>query len=157
MLNTKARLDDDNSIKRNYNWFKVGYNPSDRVITSFELDERKVADAMLLTGFFANVNKDDANISDGEKTPESIDEQDNAPGMQQDQNNNKDNNTKQDPQKDMNAKDAKDVKNKDNTNTPKAQVLQPNQGDKKAPIPAPAPQFLYLNTNGRRFLAVGAR
>lgn len=55
LLDTKARLDDDNSIKRNYNWFKVGYNPSDRVITSFELDERKVADAMLLTGFFANV------------------------------------------------------------------------------------------------------
>ena len=60
--------------------------------------------------------------------------------MQQDQNNNKDNNTKQDPQKDMNAKDAKDVKNKDNTNKPKAQAPQPNQGDKKAPVPAPAPQ-----------------
>ncbi len=85
-------------------------------------------------------DKDDANISDGEKTPESIDEQDNAPGMQQDQNNNKDNNTKQDPQKDMNAQDAKDVKNKDNTNTSKAQAPQPNQGDKKAPVPAPAPQ-----------------
>ena len=81
-------------------------------------------------------DKNDANISDGEKTPENIDEQDNAPGMQQDQNNNKDNNTKQDPQKDMNAKDAKDVKNKDNTNTPKAQAPQPNQGDKKAPVPA---------------------
>ena len=48
-------LDDDKSIRRNYNWFDIEYNPENRKIISFNLNGKKVANAKKASGFFANV------------------------------------------------------------------------------------------------------
>lgn len=48
-----ASLDDDVTIKRNYNYFDIDYNESDRTIRSFTLNEEKVAAARRTSGFFA--------------------------------------------------------------------------------------------------------
>lgn len=48
-------LDDDATIKRNYNWFIVKYRESDRTILSFSVNEKKVSNARKTAGFFANV------------------------------------------------------------------------------------------------------
>lgn len=48
-------LDDDASIKRNYNWFIIKYREEDRTILSFTVNEKKVFNARKAAGFFANV------------------------------------------------------------------------------------------------------
>lgn len=48
-----ASLDDDVTIKRNYNYFGIDYKESDRTIRSFTLNEEKVAAAQRSSGFFA--------------------------------------------------------------------------------------------------------
>lgn len=48
-------LDDDASVKRNYNWFIIRYKEEDRSILSFSLNEKKVFNARKAAGFFANV------------------------------------------------------------------------------------------------------
>ena len=48
-------LDDDASIKRNYNWFNIKYKEEDRTILSFTVNEKKVFNARKAAGFFANV------------------------------------------------------------------------------------------------------
>ena len=48
-------LDDDASIKRNYNWFTIKYKEEDRTILSFSVNEKKVFNARKAAGFFANV------------------------------------------------------------------------------------------------------
>lgn len=48
-------LDDDASIKRNYNWFTIKYKEDDRTILSFAVNEKKVFNARKAAGFFANV------------------------------------------------------------------------------------------------------
>ena len=48
-----AGLDDDVTIKRNYNYFDIDYNESDRTIQRFTLNEEKVTAAQRTSGFFA--------------------------------------------------------------------------------------------------------
>jgi len=48
-----ASLDDDVTIKRNYNYFDIDYNESDRTIQRFTLNEEKVTAARRTSGFFA--------------------------------------------------------------------------------------------------------
>lgn len=48
-------LDDDASIRRNYNWFIIKYKEADRTILSFTVNEKKVFNARKAAGFFANV------------------------------------------------------------------------------------------------------
>ncbi|MCL2460835.1 MAG: transposase [Euryarchaeota archaeon] len=53
LLKNKGVLDEDNTIKRDYCYYKVVYDPATRVIESFELNEKKVTKARSLSGFFA--------------------------------------------------------------------------------------------------------
>ena len=48
-----ARLDDDASMRRNYNYFDIDYTETDRTITGFTLNEKKVDAAQRTSGFFA--------------------------------------------------------------------------------------------------------
>lgn len=50
----QIKLDDDATIKRLYNYFKLDYDPSVRVLKGFTLDEKKVARKKLEAGFYAN-------------------------------------------------------------------------------------------------------
>lgn len=47
-------LDDDETAKRNYGWFKLEYVEADRKLVSFSLNENKVFRAKRAAGFFAN-------------------------------------------------------------------------------------------------------
>ena len=47
-------LDDDATIQRLYNYFKLDYDPSTRILKGFELNEKKVARKKREAGFFAN-------------------------------------------------------------------------------------------------------
>lgn len=49
------RLDDDASIKKNYNWFDIEYDSSDRKILAYSIKEKTVASAKRASGFFANM------------------------------------------------------------------------------------------------------
>jgi hypothetical protein len=53
LLESRGVLGEDSTIKRDYYYHKITYNPSTRVITSFERDEKKVAKARSLSGFFS--------------------------------------------------------------------------------------------------------
>jgi len=53
LLEDKAVLDDDAAIKRDLNYYKVSYDPATRVITSFEPNDKKIAKARSLSGFFS--------------------------------------------------------------------------------------------------------
>jgi hypothetical protein len=53
LLENKAALADDATIKRDYRYYKVSYAPATRVIKSFELNEKKVGKARMLSGFFS--------------------------------------------------------------------------------------------------------
>jgi transposase len=53
LFESKTTLDDDATIKRNYSYYKVTYNPDTRVIKSFELNKKKVEKARSLSGFFS--------------------------------------------------------------------------------------------------------
>ncbi len=48
-------LDDDLTIKKNYNWFDIEYKTSDRTLIAFTMNEKKVATAKRASGFFANM------------------------------------------------------------------------------------------------------
>jgi transposase len=48
-----SALGDDAAIKRDYCYYIVAHDPATRVIKSFELDEKKVAKARSLSGFFS--------------------------------------------------------------------------------------------------------
>jgi hypothetical protein len=52
---TGEHLDDDVTIKKNYNWFDIEYNESDRTLVAFTLNEKKVSTAKRASGFFANM------------------------------------------------------------------------------------------------------
>ena len=58
ILDVSGTMDDDASIKRNYNWYDVVYNPSDRKLISFSLNEKKVANARKTSGFFGYITLD---------------------------------------------------------------------------------------------------
>ena len=53
LLEGKEILDDDATIKRTYSYFKVHFDPATRVISSFELNEKKVEKARRFSGFFS--------------------------------------------------------------------------------------------------------
>jgi hypothetical protein len=53
LLESRGVLGEDAVIKREYCYYRVTCDPATRVITSFELDEKKVAKARSLSGFFS--------------------------------------------------------------------------------------------------------
>ena len=53
--NDKIHMDDDATIKRLYNYYDIKLNDADRTIVSYELNAKKVEQAKLISGFFANV------------------------------------------------------------------------------------------------------
>ena len=48
-------LDDDVTIKKNYNWFNIEYKASDRTLIAFTINEKKVDTTRRASGFFANM------------------------------------------------------------------------------------------------------
>ncbi len=48
-------LDDDVTIKKNYNWFHIEYDASDRTLIAFTVNGKKVDKARRASGFFANM------------------------------------------------------------------------------------------------------
>jgi len=55
ILDEGGCVDDDNSIKKNYNWYEVVYDKKDRKLLSFSLDEKKLANARKTSGFFGYI------------------------------------------------------------------------------------------------------
>lgn len=53
MQDRKLPIDDDNTIKRLYKWFNIEYDRNTRIISSFSLNEKKVARAIRTSGFYA--------------------------------------------------------------------------------------------------------
>lgn len=53
LLKNKSVLDDEPTIKRDYRYYKVIYDPATRVIQSFEPNGKKVAKSRSLSGFFS--------------------------------------------------------------------------------------------------------
>jgi hypothetical protein len=53
LLQNNGKLDDDATTKRYYSYYNVTYDPATMAIKSFELNEKKVNKARLLSGFFA--------------------------------------------------------------------------------------------------------
>jgi len=53
LLKCNASIGDAASVKRDYSYYKVSYDPATMVITSYTLDEKKVEKAQRLSGFFA--------------------------------------------------------------------------------------------------------
>lgn len=51
---SKVPLDDDKTIKRVYRFYKLTYDEKARILRSYVLDEKKVANARREAGFFAN-------------------------------------------------------------------------------------------------------
>lgn len=54
ILKEKRPLDDDVTIKRAYNYYKLEYSEATRILDGYELDEKKVARKKRASGFFAN-------------------------------------------------------------------------------------------------------
>ena len=50
----KLPLDDDKTLKRVYRFYQLTYDEDSRILKSYELDEKKVANARREAGFFAN-------------------------------------------------------------------------------------------------------
>jgi transposase len=48
-------MDDDDTLKRCYNYFDIKLNEDSRTIESFDINKKKVDDAKLTSGFYANV------------------------------------------------------------------------------------------------------
>ena len=53
MKDNRYPLDDDATIKRLYKWFTIDYNPQNRLIKDFSLNEKKVSNARRASGFYA--------------------------------------------------------------------------------------------------------
>jgi transposase len=53
LLQEKAALDDDKTLRNAYGYFKITYDPADRTIQSYSLNEKKVSKAKQTSGFFA--------------------------------------------------------------------------------------------------------
>ena len=52
-LETRAVLVDDATVKRDFSYFVVVYNPATMVIKSYERNEKKISKARMLSGFFS--------------------------------------------------------------------------------------------------------
>ena len=55
ILDAGGSVDDDESIKKNYNWYEVSYDKKDRRLLSFSLDEKKVENVKKTSGFFGYI------------------------------------------------------------------------------------------------------
>ena len=53
LLTSKSALDSDAAIKREYDYYNVAYEPTTRVIQSYAPNEKKIAKARSLSGFFS--------------------------------------------------------------------------------------------------------
>lgn len=53
LMESRDILGDDATIRRNYCYYKIVYDPDTRAIKSFELNEKKVVKARSLSGFFS--------------------------------------------------------------------------------------------------------
>jgi hypothetical protein len=53
LLESRAVLADDVTVKRDYCYYIVTYDPATRIIESFEVNEKKIAKARMLSGFFS--------------------------------------------------------------------------------------------------------
>ncbi|MEA4860678.1 hypothetical protein SDC9_104280 [bioreactor metagenome] len=53
LVEERQPLDDDQSLKRHFGYFKLQYDPGDRILKSFELDQKKVEKARRTSGFFS--------------------------------------------------------------------------------------------------------
>ena len=51
----QSPLDDDQTIHRAYNFFKLDYDPVTRVLKNFSLNQKKIDQARRTAGFFANI------------------------------------------------------------------------------------------------------
>lgn len=55
ILDAGGSVDDDDSIKKNYNWYEVSYDKKDRKLLSFSLDEKKIENVKKTSGFFGYI------------------------------------------------------------------------------------------------------
>ncbi len=55
ILDAGGCVDDDESIRKNYNWYDVSYDEKSRKLLSFSLDEKKIASAKKTSGFFGYI------------------------------------------------------------------------------------------------------
>ena len=55
ILDAGGSVDDDESIKKNYNWYEVSYDKKDRKLLSFSLDEKKIENVKKTSGFFGYI------------------------------------------------------------------------------------------------------
>lgn len=55
ILDAGGSVDDDESIKKNYNWYEVSYDKKDRKLISFSLDEKKIENVKKTSGFFGYI------------------------------------------------------------------------------------------------------
>lgn len=53
MIAGKAVLDDDNTLKKAFCYYEISYDPATRIIQSYQENEKKIAKAKRLSGFFA--------------------------------------------------------------------------------------------------------
>ena len=53
LMREKAALDDDKTLGNAYGYFKISYDPADRTIQSYSLNEKKIEKAKRTSGFFA--------------------------------------------------------------------------------------------------------
>ena len=53
MKDNRYPLDDDVTIKRLYKWFTIDYDPQNRLIKDFSLNEKIVSNARRASGFYA--------------------------------------------------------------------------------------------------------
>ena len=53
MIAAKAVLDDDVTLKRAYCYYEISYDPATRIILSYKENEKKIAKAKRVSGFFA--------------------------------------------------------------------------------------------------------
>lgn len=55
ILDAGGSVDDDESVKKNYNWYEVSYDKKDRKLLSFSLDEKKIETVKNTSGFFGHI------------------------------------------------------------------------------------------------------
>lgn len=55
LLQERIPLDDDKTIKRAYNYFQLDYDEDSRLLKGFTLNQKKIDQARLTAGFFANI------------------------------------------------------------------------------------------------------
>ena len=53
MISAKAVLDDDTALKKAYCYYEINYDPATRIIRSYKENDKKIAKAKRLSGFFA--------------------------------------------------------------------------------------------------------